>query len=263
MKKLILHFALIMIALSLISMFVFSSCRKPEVIIKTIVETSVETVVETVIETVIETVEVEKIIEKPAGEEILEEPGEEAGPVPKEEIESIIFNGSGDSIIDINKSDLPMVVHITGNSSSGYFGVTSYDKEGEYLDLLVNTTEPYDGIRPLDFSPDEWTARFEIVTADAWTIEILPLFSIKVFTIPGKIEGKDDEVLKLSGGIPDLAIISGNDSGSYFGIFTHNDFKDLIVNETEPYEGTVLLDSEAIFIEVIAVGDWSIEITTK
>jgi len=264
MKKFKLWITVSIIGIFLISIFTFSACREPEVVIETVVETVIKTVVETVVETVIETVEVEKeIIEKPVKEEIVEKPTEETGPVPNEETESIILNGSGDSIVDIDKPDLPMVVHIVGNSSSGYFGVTSYDKEGEYLDLLVNTTEPYDGIRTLDFLPGEQTSRFEVASSDSWTIEILPISSIRVLSVPGKIEGKDDEVIKISGGVPDLAIISGNNSGGYFGIFTYNDIKDLIVNETDPYEGTVMLDSETIFIEVIAVGDWSIEITTK
>ncbi len=256
MKKFKLWIAVSIIGIFLISIFTFSGCREPKVVI--------ETVIETVIKTVIETVEVEKeIIEKPAKKEIVEKPTKETGLVPKEETESIILNDSGDSIVDIDKPNLPMVVHIVGNSSSGYFGVTSYDKEGEYLDLLVNTTEPYDGIRTLDFLPGEWTFRLEVKSIDTWTIEILPISSLRVLSVPGKIEGQGDEVFKISGGVSDLAKISGNASGGYFGIFTYNDFKDLIVNETDPYEGTVMLDSEITFIEVTAVGSWSIEITTK
>ena len=273
MKKFKSWIVVSIIGIFLISFFTFSGCREPEVVVETVVKTVIETVVETVVETVIETVEIEKeIIEEPSKEEIIEEPSKEesvekptgeTGPVQNEETESIILNGSGDSIVDIDKPNVPMVVHIVGNSSSGYFGVTSYDKEGEYLDLLVNTAEPYDGIRTLDFLPGEWTSRFEVKSTDTWIIEILPISSIRVLSVPGKIEGKDDEVLKISGGVPDLAKISGNDSGGYFGIFTYNGFEDLIVNETDPYEGTVMLDREITFIEVKAVGNWSIEITTK
>lgn len=259
MKKFISLSILIIIGFITITVFLFSGCKKPEVIVRTVVETVEKTVVETVVETVtvtvVETVEVatetkERAIKKPR-------------PAPKEEADSIVFSGSGDSVIDIDKPDMPMVVHITGNSDSGHFAVTSYDKDGEYMELLVNTTEPYDGIRPLDFLTGEMTSRFEIISTGEWKIELLPVSSLRILAIPGKIEGKNDEVIKISGDAADLAIISGNESGGYFGIFTYNDFKDLIVNETDPYEGTVILESSITFIEIKAEGNWSIEITTK
>lgn len=259
MKKPV-SYVIIIIGLIMVSMLALTGCGEPEVIIKTVVETVekviVETVTETVTVTVVETVEVEK--------ENGEKTTEKVGPVPKgEDTDSIILNGSGDSVIDFDKPDTPMAAHIVGNPSSRYFSVTSYDKEGEYMALLVSTTEPYDGIRPLDFMPGELTSRFEIESVDDWTIEILPVSSLRVFSVPGKMEGTGDEVIKISGEVPDLAKISGNEAGSYFGIFTYNSFKDLIVNETEPYEGTVMLESEITFIEVVAEGDWSIEITAK
>jgi hypothetical protein len=240
-------------------LFLITGCKEPEVIIKTVVETVEKTVINTVVETV--TVTVVETVE--AKEETEEKTVEKPRPVPEKETDTISFSGSGDSIINIDKPDIPMVVHITGNSSSTYFSVTSYDKEGEYLELLVNTTETYDGIRSLDFLSGELTTRFEIKSTDEWTIEILPVSSVRVLSVPGSIEGKNDEVIKLSGGVPDLATISGNDIGGYFGIFTYNGFKDLIVNETEPYEGTVMLENDIGYMEIMAEDNWSIEITEK
>jgi len=193
--------------------------------------------------------------------EIEEEPIEEAEPEP--EPEPIILSGSGDSIVDIDKPNLPMVVHVTGNVGSNHFAVKNYDSVGERIDLLVNTTEPYDGIIPLDFMTDEWTSRFEVTATGDWTIEVLPLSSIRVLSIPGKIEGNGDEVFVLTGGVPDLGIISGNSGSNHFAVKSYNGGRDLLVNTTDPYEGTVMVDSGTILIEVIAVGSWTIEITSK
>jgi hypothetical protein len=179
------------------------------------------------------------------------------------ETEPIIFTGTGDSIVDIDKPSGPMLVHIVGNTSSRYFGVISYDINNERIDLLVNTTEPYDGIRPLDFLDDQWTARFEVSARGEWTIEVLPLSHIRYVEVPGIIEGNGDDVFLLAGGTPDLAIIKGNEEGRYFGVIGWYPSRDLLVNTTDPYEGTVMLDQDTVIIEVIATGAWQIEITEK
>lgn len=228
---------------------------------QTLAETEkVEEAEEVIEEEIIEEPAEEEIIEEEAvEEEIVEEPIEEVEPEP----EPIILTGSGDSIVDIDKPKLPMVVHITGNAADRHFAVKNYDNTGESIDLLVNTTEPYDGIIPLDFMTDEWTSRFEITATGDWTIEVLPLSSIRVLSIPGKIEGNGDEVFVLTGGVPDLGIISGNSGSNHFAVKSYNGGRDLLVNTTDPYEGTVMMDSGTILIEVIAVGSWTIEITTK
>ncbi len=174
--------------------------------------------------------------------------------------EPIIFSGSGDSIVNIEKENIAMAVHIKGNSSSRHFAIKSYDINGEYIELLVNTTDPYDGICPLDFMSGEWTTRFEVTASGSWSIELVPLTSLRVLTIPGTIEGNGDEVFMLNGGTPDTAKIIGNSSSSHFAVKSYGDDRDLLVNTTEPYDGEVLLDSSAVIIEVISESSWSIEI---
>lgn len=41
------------------------------------------------------------------------------------------------------------VAHIIGNASARYFGVTAYNEDTSYSDLLVNTTDPFDGRVPV------------------------------------------------------------------------------------------------------------------
>jgi len=152
-----------------------TSCKAEKIIEEEIIEEPVE-------EEVIEPVE-EEVIEEIQEEESEEEPIEEAEPEP----EPIILNGSGDSIVDIDKPDIPMIVHITGNAASRHFAVKNYDSTGEGIDLIVNTTEPYDGIRPIDFKDGEWTSRFEVSATGNWTIEVLPLSSLRILFVPGSI----------------------------------------------------------------------------
>jgi hypothetical protein len=56
------------------------------------------------------------------------------------------FDGAGPSVVDISKGpDQVFVAYITANAAGRYCGITSYDSAGEQVDLLVNTTEPYEG----------------------------------------------------------------------------------------------------------------------
>jgi len=231
----------------------FTSCRAEEIIEESAEEEITEPVEEEI---------VEESIEEPAEEKIVEEIVEEK-PVEEPEPEPIILSGSGDSVVDIEKPDKAMVVHIIGNKSSNHFAVINYDKEGERIELLVNTTESYDGIRPLDFENGEWTSRFEINASGSWTIEVLPLSSLRILSVPGSIKGKGDEVFLLMDDIPDLAKITGNAKSNHFAVLGYNGGRDLLVNTTEPYEGTVILNKSTFIIEVIAVDNWAIEVCAK
>jgi len=167
----------------------------------------------------------------------------------------------------VEKSEAAAVVHIVGNAEGRYFSVVNYGADGEHIDLLVNTTEPYDGFRPLDFLDDEHTVRFEVSAEGAWTIEVFP-FSLALLDqhglrVPGALEGSGDYVIFLIGGQPDLATIEGNDAGRYFGVIGYNGGSDLLVNETDPYVGTVSLHRDTVALEIVAVGPWKISVTER
>jgi len=184
-------------------------------------------------------------------------------PEPTPEPDPIILSGSGDSILDVDKPGSPMLVSIKGNSCSRYFVVTSLDENNETLDLLVNTTDPYEGSGPLDFSDFQLTVRLQVESNCEWEISILPLSAARTLTIPGSISGTGDELFLLDGGTPDLVHVVGNSAGRYFGVFSYSDFSDLVVNTTDPYDGTGILSVNTVAIEVEAVGEWTIEISEK
>jgi hypothetical protein len=174
----------------------------------------------------------------------------------------IVLTGSGDSIVDVETSG-PALVHIVGNDSSRFFAVINYDANNRQIDLLVNTTDPYDGVRPLDFLDSDHTARFEVQATGSWTIEVLPLSTIHKLDIPGEISGKGDYVFAITGGTPDTAIVTGNADSRFFAVLGWGNTRDLLVNTTDPYSGTVLLNSDTIIIEVQAEGEWTMSFTIR
>lgn len=183
------------------------------------------------------------------------------------------FDGIGDSVIDLNIFlegwDGTAIAHIIGNPNAAHFAVTSYDANGEYVDLLVNTVDPYDGYRPVNFIEGENVIRFQIESEGSWAISLYPLAEqyIHLLEFPGVYSGSGDDVIFLKGDTPDLAIISGNaESGNFIVTsydISNNGSRNLLVNTIEPYEGTVILTPTTIAFEIQAPGAWTIEVTEK
>ena len=164
-------------------------------------------------------------------------------------IEPIVLTGKGDSIEDFTRSYGAGLYTIEGNACDRFFAVTSFDSAGNQIDLLVNETKPYSGIRPMDFGD---------------TTTINPLSTIRAFTVPGDVSGTGDDVVLLQGGTPDLADITGNASSRYFGVFSYGkNGYDVLVNTTEPYQGSVMLDSETLILEIKSNDDWNISVKTR
>lgn len=179
-----------------------------------------------------------------------------ATPMP----EPTSYSGTGSDVVAIDKPggpDAVVIVHVTGNAESRYFGVTGFDDAGKQTDLLVNTTDPYDGITLLDARRGQVTTRLQVESQGAWTIEIRPLATAERAAVPGTTSGTGDNVLILDGK-PDTAHIVGNADGRYFGVIGHGKSWDLLVNTTDPYDGRVIVNRDTVVIEVKAIGDWQI-----
>lgn len=183
-----------------------------------------------------------------------------APPTPTPLPEPKSYSGSGSDVVAIEKpggSDGAVIVHVTGNAESRYFGVTGFDDAGQQTDLLVNTTDQYDGITLLDAWKGQTTTRLQVTAEGDWTIEIRPLEMAQRAAVPGATSGTGDNVLMLEGK-PDTAHIVGNADGRYFGVIGHGKLWDLLVNTTDPYDGRVIVNTSTVVIEVKAIGDWQI-----
>ena len=173
-------------------------------------------------------------------------------------------SGTGDKIIDLPKHDTG-IVHITGNKGNGYFGVKTFDKNNKQIDSIVSTTDPYDGYRLFDNYWNPEATRLQVSAFGTWTIDILAISAIRHETIPGKIIGNGDDLVYVSGGIPDIATVSGNANSHYFGVIGHRGdaTHDSLVSVTDPYKGEVMLNTDTVILEILAYGPWEIDITTK
>lgn len=175
------------------------------------------------------------------------------------------ISGVGDAVIDIPQFDRVGVLYIVGNAGSQHFSVKNYAADGDYIDLLVNTTEPYNGYRPINLWRDKQTVRLEITSEGPWNITLLPLVSeyVHVIAAPGIFTGTGDDVLMLQGGGgPWVAKISGNAGSNHFAVKSYGyEGYDLLVNTTDPYDGTTLTSDGIILFVVDAVGGWTIELS--
>jgi hypothetical protein len=171
-----------------------------------------------------------------------------------------VYSGSGDNVIDVQKPggpDAAVVAYIRGNAEARHFAVENFGANGEQINLLVNTTDPYEGIVPVDFRSGEQTTRLQISASGEWYIELRPLASVRRASAPGAIEGTGDDVFIVDGE-PDTALIRGNADARHFAVTAYGERSNLLVNTTDPYDGRVIVAHDTIVVEVNAEGGWSI-----
>jgi len=187
---------------------------------------------------------------------------------PVEGEDYFLYEGAGDDFIEIEKPAEINIMHIVGNRADSFFAVQGYDAEGNLTDLFVNTTSPYEGAVALDFDDDKDTTHLEIEAAsgDEWSIYVLPIEATEYWVeVPGEITGENDSIVIILGS-PTMANIEGNEADSFFAIigWLEQDGwlvgSDLLVNTTDPYEGTVRMESNTMILQIEAVGAWTIDV---
>lgn len=168
------------------------------------------------------------------------------------------MEGQGPSVVDVTKDDIPMLAYITANDAGRHCGITSYDSAGGRIELLVNTTEPYEGLRPLDFNVGEHTARLQVECEGAWRIDLRHI-DTAVGVGPGETRvHRGDDVFVVRDA--DTLTITGNAGARHMGIHAYdidNGNVELLVNTVDPYEGEVITPAFALIV-VQAEGEWSV-----
>jgi hypothetical protein len=183
-------------------------------------------------------------------------------PIP----DPVTLEGSGDDVVDANLGFRIGTAHIT-YEGTGHFAVKNLDDNNEWIDLLVNDSGPYDGWLPIGFfDSEEQTERFEVNASGPWKIIVYPLSEVNmnhICDVPTVCTGKGDDIVFLRGSKPDKAHVTSVEKG-HFAVksISLSDY-DLLVNDTGPYEGTVLLDPDTIVLIISAEGNWSIDISGR
>jgi von Willebrand factor type A domain len=167
---------------------------------------------------------------------------------------TIVLTGSNDAVVKFAKNAPgPAVVYITGNAASRYFGVRVLDTEHH----LVNTLDPYEGVRSLDRDGGESTG-FEVQATGPWRIEVLPLSVVPTFDT--SVKGIGDMVVRYAGD-GSLAEITGNKDGRYFDVRAFGAHgTDRLVSTSHPYSDSRQISGGPQFLEVQAVGPWTITV---
>ena len=174
---------------------------------------------------------------------------------PDEVPDAIVYDGSGDSVLKIDHPEGVYVFYVKGNSESKHFAVKGYDSKGNRTELFVNTTEPYEGIT---IDPDQETVSLEISSKGSWHIEVRSIWTCDVINeTETPYKGTGDSIVLIDTSAT-MATIEGNAAEKHFAMKSYGDRKNLMVNTTDAYTGTVMVKYNPSILEVNAVGDWSI-----
>lgn len=96
-------------------------------------------------------------------------------------------SGSGDGVVRLSKPDpeLPALLVIRGNAAGRHFAVVGHTASRERTGALVNTTERYFGIVPVDLPPTRKTAILEVSAEGPWEIQVYPIGAAEKLEVPG------------------------------------------------------------------------------
>lgn len=172
----------------------------------------------------------------------------------------IVLEGSGDDVVVLDSSISLAAMEVTANASGRYFGIKPILVTGEAGISLVNTTDPFDGTVLLLGTGQDAIAGFEVLSNGPWTFTIKSIAEVPYLGPAETIEGSGDAVVRLKETVGLSTIsVTGNIDGRYFGVRPHGaKYSVSVINTTDPYSGTVLLDPGTLLLEITAVGGWSI-----
>lgn len=173
--------------------------------------------------------------------------------------EPVVYTGTGDDVVEITPpaNDI-WLLRVTGNSGAHHFAIKGYDENGEYVELFVNTTEPYSGVT---FDPTLSTTTLEINAEGDWKVEVVSLALMdKVYG--GETYTGTGDMIFLVYDYGKTADISGNADAHQFAVKCYGETSwDLLVNTTDPYNGTVMMRENPFFMVVTAESPWSITLS--
>jgi len=174
------------------------------------------------------------------------------------------FAGKGAKSLDIVKPAGAFVLHIT-HDGKNEFSVHNFDAQATDLGELVNASGAYDGVLAADLEKTQ-TTRLEIKADGNWVVDIFPLDKqfLHQVAVPGHYAASGDDVVFLTGAVPDVGTFKTEANDASFIVHTFNG-SDLygIVHENNPYSGTAIVPSGTLIMIVQTRGKWSVDISAN
>lgn len=177
--------------------------------------------------------------------------------------EPITRTGIGDSVFYPQKWVGPAVVRISYDGD-GPLAVWTQNDNAEREDQLANSVGPYHGDSLIDLLGSQRILRFEVRTAEAWQIDVLPLSVALHVAVPGAIQGAGDDVVVLEGPYnPDLLSVDASIAAGDFSVYAFGAQRDQVIGTTAPYTGTVSIPHDTTVLVVKSAGPWRLDISTR
>jgi len=179
-------------------------------------------------------------------------------------VKPVVYTGRGDRVLKLKRpggqSEGAVLLYVKGNAARVNFIIESKTADGEDVDLLVNETDPFEGLVPIDFQDGQRTSRLVVKAGGPWRLEVRPLTSARRFD--SAMSGRGSTVLYYTGD-SGVATITGNKARTNFIMESYgvdSGEVDLLVNETDPYKGEIEWPANALIV-VRATGAWSIKVS--
>lgn len=179
-----------------------------------------------------------------------------ADPIPSESF--FTYSGSGDDVITGLKVEDWSMLKVT-HTESGHFAVKAHYSTEQYgYDLLINTTNPYNGGTTLLHPDMEYT--LEINAKGNWNVEAFTLGT----SATDSFSGSGDVVTPFFVPTSNAYSIVTEGAGHFAVKGYYSDGKyDLLVNTTDPYDGTVFFNSKSGYCFFVITGERDFMITPK
>ncbi len=190
-------------------------------------------------------------------------PSPSSPPIPS----VLVYNGEKNAYFEIDQWAGRALLYVRYDGQ-GYFSVTCYDPFNFHTTSL-DTEGPYEGVLPLDFFRDKYTTHISVQAAGPWRIEIRPLDMIERLTVPGRLEGRTDRVIRLEG---EPAVELTVSTGGYIGTWGCEDSYPrsrayLLVNDyprdPSPITVTAEIPPGVTMLSIKATDEWTMVISGR
>jgi len=181
--------------------------------------------------------------------------------LPPGEFAPFEVTGKGDAVVAVSiPGDQTAVARIE------YIGLNNFilwavDGDFTFIDLLVNEINGYTGARPVntkDILWDEPLRHLNVTSKGFWTVTFEPLSMARL--LETSLSGDSDDVIRVSSaGTADFTYTGSTN----FKVWARGEIgqAELLVNEVGDYVGTHIIPDWATYLDIIGIGDWTIELS--